>query len=379
MSFLAGGLTVMLVALVVRGVLAVLHRPRQAKTQTVVWSKLMLVIGILGCTLWLALALWALFDGQSPWVPILCLGMSFLLGGDMIVGYFNCRVTYGEDRFSAKSFWGVKRIYTYDQITGIRGTNKSRTIRLYLGKRVVKLEDFSVGRAQFLSFAKKQYRKNHDGETIPPAPLKLDLFHGNLEDPGGTVIVLVGGALLALVMVIVTAGWEFSYLERTSEVGVSTSTLSFQSYERKGEDLLLYTQDDPRPYKLCGGEEALQLETLFWKDFHNGDPFEVSFTTGGWWNSNTYRIRSLEGANGMTYLPREERDPETVRSGWQLVALFASFFVGWTGFTVAAVFVARNASRLNRRFVRFFFKEEAFCEGVLRDEQKHPPRKRRRR
>ena len=87
MSFLAGGLTVMLVALVVRGVLAVLHRPRQAKTQTVVWSKLMLVIGILGCTLWLALALWALFDGQSPWVPILCLGMSFLLGGDMTVSY----------------------------------------------------------------------------------------------------------------------------------------------------------------------------------------------------------------------------------------------------------------------------------------------------
>ena len=184
------------------GVLALLRRPREAKDQTVVWSKGMLVIGLLGCGLGLLLALWGFLDNGPLGVIALCLGASFLLGGDIILGYFNCRVAYREEGFTVRNFWGVKRAYTYDQITGIQGTSKSRTIRLHVGGKVVKLEDFTVGREQFLAFAKKQYRKGHNGEAIPVLPPKKDLFNGNVENPEEQIAVFLVVAVVFLAVLL---------------------------------------------------------------------------------------------------------------------------------------------------------------------------------
>ena len=47
MDLVVKALTLVLIGWAVRGVLALLHRPRQAKSQMVIWSKLMLVIGFL--------------------------------------------------------------------------------------------------------------------------------------------------------------------------------------------------------------------------------------------------------------------------------------------------------------------------------------------
>lgn len=62
MDLVVKALTLVLIGWAVRGVLALLHRPRQAKSQMVIWSKLMLVIGILGCSLCLLLAIWGYVD-----------------------------------------------------------------------------------------------------------------------------------------------------------------------------------------------------------------------------------------------------------------------------------------------------------------------------
>ena len=192
----------LLIFLVVKGVLAFLRRPREAKDQTVVWSKGMLVIGLLGCGLGLLLALWGFLDNGPLGVIALCLGASFLLGGDIILGYFNCRVAYREEDFTVRNFWGVKRTYTYDQITGIQGTAKSRTIRLHVGGKVVKVEDFAVGREQVLSFAKKQYHKGHNGEAIPVLPPKKDLFNGNVENPEEQIAVFLVVAVVFLAVLL---------------------------------------------------------------------------------------------------------------------------------------------------------------------------------
>lgn len=202
MRYLLGVLSTPLLFLVVWGVLALLRRPREAKDQTVVWSKGMLVIGLLGCGLGLLLALWGFLDNGPPGVIALCLGASFLLGGDIILGYFNCRVAYREEDFTVRNFWGVKRTYTYDQITGRQGTAKSRTIRLHVGGKVVKLEDFAVGREQFLSFAKKQYRKRHNGDAIPVLAPKKDLFNGNVENPKEQIAVFLVVAVTFLAVLL---------------------------------------------------------------------------------------------------------------------------------------------------------------------------------
>ena len=105
MDLVVKALTLVLIGWAVRGVLALLHRPRQAKSQMVIWSKLMLVIGILGCSLCLLLAIWGYVDRKTPWAALPGLGLSFLLGGDLIVGYFHCRISYGEQGFTVKNFW----------------------------------------------------------------------------------------------------------------------------------------------------------------------------------------------------------------------------------------------------------------------------------
>ena len=104
MDLVVKALTLVLIGWAVRGVLALLHRPRQAKSQMVIWSKLMLVIGILGCSLCLLLAIWGYVDRKTPWAALPGLGSSFLLGGDLIVGYFHCRISYGEQGFTVKNF-----------------------------------------------------------------------------------------------------------------------------------------------------------------------------------------------------------------------------------------------------------------------------------
>lgn len=283
MRYAASAISIPLIGLVVGGVMALLRRPRKAKGQTVVWSKGMLVIGLLGCGLWLLLALWGGVDNDAPGVVVLCLVVSFFLGGDIILGYFNCRVAYREEGFTVRNFWGVKRTYTYDQITGIQGTAKSRTIRLHVGGKVVKLEDFAVGREQFLSFAKKQYRKGHNGGAIPVLPPKKDLFNGNVENPvdqiAGYVIVT-----LVLLAALVFFGW---------------------------------------------------------------------------------------------FLYRDRNNPEAVRKGLTVLAIFGGLSLIWIGVLVFNVYVLRNPQKFSRRFLKFFgFRECIFKKGVLQKKEGNEKKKR---
>ena len=205
------------------------------------------------------------------------------LGGDIILGYFNCRVAYREEDFTVRNFWGVKRTYIYDQITGIQGTAKSRTIRLHVGGKVVKLEDFAVGREQFLSFAKKQYRKGHNGEAIPVLPPKKDLFNGNVENPvdqiAGYVIVT-----LVLLAALVFFGW---------------------------------------------------------------------------------------------FLYRDRNNPEAVRKGLTVLAIFGGLSLIWIGVLVFIVYVLRNPQKFSRRFLKFFgFRECIFKKGVLQKKEGNEKKKR---
>ena len=113
MDLVVKALTLVLIGWAVRGVLALLHRPRQAKSQMVIWSKLMLVIGILGCSLCLLLAIWGYVDrknalGRSAWP-----GIIFFIGRRPHCGFFHCRISYGEQGFTVKNFWGIKRTYSY--------------------------------------------------------------------------------------------------------------------------------------------------------------------------------------------------------------------------------------------------------------------------
>ena len=85
------------------------------------------------------------------------------LGATLIIAFANCRISYDEDGFVAKNFFGVKRKFTYDQVTAIKENMHEDYI--YVGKRRVMIDEFSVGGKEFIAYVKKRYRTLHNGQA----------------------------------------------------------------------------------------------------------------------------------------------------------------------------------------------------------------------
>ena len=64
----------------------------------------------------------------------------------LIIAYFNQRIYYTDEMFVHKNFWGIKRLYRYEDITGIRIDGD---VNLFLGKRKVRIYDRAVGKNLF--------------------------------------------------------------------------------------------------------------------------------------------------------------------------------------------------------------------------------------
>ena len=199
--FLSGLATVLLI----RG-LAALPRQKE-KPNTVELPRWMLILGLAVGLPTLAASLFLLLRGERVG-SIVCLCMA-LLSGSLVLAYCNCRIFYDKDGFTAKSFFGSAHRYTYGDVSSIQGRQKD--IKLFVGKRTIRLDALAVGRDHFLTFSKKQYRKQHGGRSIPAvrpgSGVRGDLFRGNLENTEGFVFAYV---VLPIIFLIV-----FSFSEDT--------------------------------------------------------------------------------------------------------------------------------------------------------------------
>lgn len=123
-------------------------------------------IGIFGIIISSVFMVWAVITiflnepigNTICWFVCACTGIPF------IIGYCNCRISYNEECFTVKNFFGVRRTFTYEQITAI-SMRKDSTI--YIGKYKVRIDELAVGGTEFLTFIEKNYRKRHRGKSIP--------------------------------------------------------------------------------------------------------------------------------------------------------------------------------------------------------------------
>lgn len=158
------GLTFLLISILVRGILGYMRQHQKAEKGKVYLPKFFALLGIIGSSLFLILAIISVLLAEALWVPCVFLALASL-GASLIIGFINCRISHDDEGFVAKNFLGIKRKYTYDQVTAIK--ENSHESYIYLGKRRVMVDKLAIGGEAFIKVVKQKYRTMHDGKSLP--------------------------------------------------------------------------------------------------------------------------------------------------------------------------------------------------------------------
>ncbi len=141
-----------------------LLQPAQAELGKVYLPKPLAYVGVLDSALFLVIAAEAFISNAPLWTIIVFLLLS-LLGIILIIAFVNCRISYDQDGFIHKSFFGIKRKFTYEQVTAIK--ENTNEIFLYIGNKKVMVDKLSAGGDDFLNLVRQKYQALHNGQTLP--------------------------------------------------------------------------------------------------------------------------------------------------------------------------------------------------------------------
>ena len=352
MKYVVRALTYALIPVIVGGVLAVLRQPKKAEDGKVRHSLFIGILGLVCAALLLIPALITAFSEESIWLPLIFFAFS-LIGIVLFFVYLNCRITYDDNGFTVKNLFGVKKSYTYDEITSLR-EDMSEDV-LFVGERKISVERITVGGFAFIAFAKKKYRQLHSGQAIPKAKRsKLDLFNGNIYDAESFLLVYVILGILVIVCLIFAL--YFTFTTYSPENTVKQEVL-FSSFADEGDEIVL-TSKDGEIYKIRFFDDAFDASAI--EKICNGkttmtvyveeispDDEEPYFFVYAIARHNNYLL-SFDQTNAWHRKEYAPLIPITV----VLLLLFASAIVG-------SVIVGRNPKKYKKWVVRLFFKDSS--------------------
>ena len=290
---------------------------------------------------------------ESPWLSFIFLCIS-LLGGSLSLAHLNCRITYDQESFTHKNFFGIKRTYTYDQITGLKeGTHEDI---FYMGRHFAMIDEYSVGAMEFEIMAKKRYQALSGGKPIPRVKPKLpDPFNGHVEGGGGLIAVYIGVTLLFLALL----GWFVAdvYLIPPSPEEDERMEVVFDRAAVRGDYLYLYPADESlesfqirhldgsvelAPIKaVCDGTTTVTVYADHTKP-KNGDAY--------------YLVEAVMVGDTVLF---SFEDNQRLRQNeyWLLIPFIGGFILLWCVYIFFSIRVGRNPERYSKKVIRFFFKD----------------------
>ena len=345
----------LLAVLFIVDVIVAINDRRRSDRGRVYLPSIFAFIGAICGGFFIAFTVWAALSEESPWASFAFLGF-VLLCSVVSMTHLNCRVTYDDECFTAKNFWGFKRTFTYTDIMGIRERPSLSDSLLYVGRRRVVVETLAVGGMEFEGHLRKRYRSLHGGRTIPVIKAKHgDPFNGHVE---GGVGIIFAYCLMSVVCVgMLTAGVVITWFTPpTPEKSVVTEVV-FERVHEQGNTLYLRPADGLK-HELRDMDDGIDREAI--KTLCDGKTVVT-----------VYGSKQYEGEDGQepfrviyalavrdTYLVDfEDAARLHVRGHWPIVALFASFTLIWGVFVFFSLRVGRNPERYSKRVVHFFFKK----------------------
>ena len=351
MKYIIRGLGMLLIPVIVSGVLFFLRQPKKAERGKVYLPKFFVIFGSAFATLFLIPTLITAFTEEPIWLPILFFALS-LVGACFVIAYVNCRISYDKDGFVAKNFFGIKRKFTYDQVTAIKeGMHEDY---LYLGRRRVMIDEFAVGGCEFIAFVRKRYRAAHGGLPLPKIERsKHDIFNGNIEDTAGfvTAYVMISAVIVALAGFLL---W-FIFLNPSTPDDTQALEVTFVSCTVR-DDRILMTASDGEPYRISHIDGQIDTERIAaaCRGAEAITAYCVRITPDD--GADFYSVKALYDGD-TCLLSFDETNRLHRQEYWPLLAFPAVFAIVWGAFVAGSIAVGRNPRKYSKRVVKLFFKD----------------------
>lgn len=293
---------------------------------------------------------------EPIWIPLAFLGFS-LLGVALSVMHLNCRITYDRDGFTHRNFFGNTKRFTYDQITGIKAGNCDDPI--YVGRRVILLDENAVGRREFLQMVHKRYHTLNRGRPIPRVKGILpDVFNGHVDGGVGLFVSYVAVSLLFVGMLAYFTCCVY-YMPAT-ESNTTRHEVVFESWDGNDEILYLHaastTAEEELLYHLRFLDGQVDVDAI--KAICDGQTAVTVYVERNKPKVKDayYDIKAM--AVGDTFLHTFEESQRLHEAEcWPLIPVMGGFAVLWAVYCALSIKVGRNPERYSEKVIRLFFKD----------------------
>ena len=348
--YIIRGLTFLLIPIIVNGVLGYLRQPEQAEDGQVYLPKFVAILGSIISAIFFIPSVITAFSDEPLWVPILFLLLSSL-GATFIIAFVNRRISYDQEGFVYKSFFGIKRKFTYEQVTAIKENMYEKF--LYVGKRRLMVDELSIGGDDFIKLVKKKYRTMHDGKSLPKIDkTKPDIFNGNVQDVGGFLFTYISVGVMVvgfLIFVVYSA-----YAPSTPNNTIEEST-SFVAFEESEEEIVL-TSSDHRIYKICFIDEQFQAKDIL--TLCDGKTVVTTYSTevNSKYEDSYYALKAVK-CNDDYVLSFDETNRLHRQENTLIVIIAVVMCLVWGGVVMISIIIGRHPQRFSKRVIGLFFKD----------------------
>lgn len=349
-----------LIPLVVGGVLSFLRNPKTPQKGKVIFPKVFITFGSIGTVIFLIPTFITAFSDGSLWISAVFLLLA-MLAASLIVAYLNCRIDYDEDGFTAKSFFGVKRRFTYDQITAVK--YHMYDTALYLGKYKVVIYDYAAGRFEFHLFVKKKYRRIY--KKAIPEKVNKDIFNGNIHSPFQFVLTYIVTGVLGIGLLIAIVCWVH-FSQPDSPNNTTERQVVFQACQKKGGDWIL-TATDGKIYKIKDAYTSLDVAQV--ASLCDGKTVLTTYTnevSRSGHNRQFYDSVKAIVRDGEYILTFDQTHRFFKQGAIPLILLLLTLNLMLAAGFAGCVIVGRNPSKYSKKTVLFFFRR-----GYLKSPRTH--------
>lgn len=327
-------------------IVELLSDPEEGERGKVYLPRFLWILGVICGTPLLVVGILLCSKGQHSGIAFILFS---LLGLSLIMAYFHCRITYDEEGFYARNFLGVRRHYTYDQVTGIR-KNTHETF-LYVGKRRIMVDTFAIGGEKFIKTVKKEYSKHHNGKFLPNIKnTKWDPFRGNIRNPGTYV---TGYIIVGLLMVAFLFQVLYSLYVPDSPNSTKERNVFFQSWQMEEDNLLLRASDDML-YKIIWIDETVDLQRI--RELCDGETILTAYadTDRSDEGEEYYLVKALF-CQGEEIIGFEDTDRIYRQETWSFIFLPIAGCVAWAVFVILSIVVGRNPKKFRKKIKKSLF------------------------
>lgn len=334
----------------VLNILEALRRPREGEKGRVFLPKFFAILGSIFFVACLIPAIITFLLDQPLWIPILFAALS-LPGASLLLAFINCRITYDDDSFTAGSIFGIKREFTYDQVTAIRENTHESYI--YVGKRRILVDEFSIGGKDFIKQVKIRYSATHSRKMLPRKQ-KRDLFNGNIREAEHALLAYIIVALMLIGLLIFIVVYVYGMPD--TENNTIKQTVSFASISEEKDKIILMTTDGQKQV-IRFVDEAFHSEDI--RAICDGKTLVTTYCVKVVPDVGEayYAVKAI--AHGDAYLLSfTETKRLHIEEYKPLIAFGGGMCVAWVAYVVASVIVGRNIQKFPKWIARFFFNKK---------------------